>query len=253
MKKMNSNLLRGMALAMALIVMMAGTAPMQTQAAARKITVKVKSPKTGADLYKNKLVILGKKKTQLSVKCITTKKVKRIASMVEVDGKIQPWYVMDEKSATADVTSKAAYRSSKPKVVSVNKKGKLTVKSYGSATITVKYKGMSKKLKVTVKKNHKHSWKAHSKVKKVLAMRTRCACGALRDGMSYEEEYEHDLMHAETHTDGNYWWEQYPLNVKYIDYYICSCGARKKGQPEPKDGLGKEYYESKGYQTFKCK
>ncbi len=219
---MKKNWLRGMAMALTLAITLAGTAPsMPAQAAAKNITIKVNSPKKGAKLAKTKLTVHGKTAVQLKV-----------------------------NQGAKNVTAKAKYKSSNGKVVSVNRKGRITVKKNGTATLTVKYGGRTKKLNITVAG---HNWKAHKKVKKVWALRSRCACGADRSAMSYKENYEHDLMHCDTHTAGNYHDEYYTLNVKYTDYYTCSCGTKKKGQPEPENEHSKKYYEEKGYKTSEYK
>ena len=221
MKKMKKNWLRGMAMALTLAITLAGTAPsMPAQAAAKNITIKVNSPKKGAKLAKTKLTVHGKTAVQLKV-----------------------------NQGAKNVTAKAKYKSSNGKVVSVNRKGRITVKKNGTATLTVKYGGKAKKLKVSVAK---HSWKAHTKVKKVWALRYRCACGAICSG-DPEEEEEHDIMHIKTGTPGNTHSEYYTLNVKYTDYYTCSCGTKKKGQPEPENEHSKKYYEEKGYKTSEYK
>ena len=222
MKKMKKNWLRGMAMALTLAITLAGTAPsMPAQAAAKNITIKVNSPKKGAKLAKTKLTVHGKTAVQLKV-----------------------------NQGAKNVTAKAKYKSSNGKVVSVNRKGRITVKKNGTATLTVKYGGKTKKLNITVAG---HNWKAHKKVKKVWALRYRCACGADRSAMTDEEDKAHSIMHCETQTDGNCWSEYYTLNVKYTDYYTCSCGTKKKGQPEPENEHSKKYYEEKGYKTSEYK
>lgn len=216
MKKTKKNWLRGMAMALTLAITLAGTAPsMPAQAAAKNITIKVKSPKTGAKLKGTKLTVHGKKTVQLTV-----------------------------KQGAKTVTNKATYKSANKKVITVNRNGKLTVKKNGKAAVTVKYGGRTKKLNITVAG---HNWKAHKKVKKVWAFRWRCACGADRSAMTEKEKYAHTLMHCETHTAGNYHSECYPLNVKYTDYYVCNCGTKKKGQPEPEHYKKKDTYEKEGY------
>lgn len=56
------------------------------------------------------------------------------------------------KYGKKNVTKKAKYKTSKKKVISVSKRGKLTAKASGTAAITVKYKGKIKKVKFTVMK-----------------------------------------------------------------------------------------------------
>ena len=122
MKKMKKNWLRGIAMALTLAITLAGTAPsMPAQAAAKNITIKVKSPKTGAKLKGTKLTVHGKKTVQLTV-----------------------------KQGAKTVTNKATYKSANKKVITVSKNGKLTVKRNGKAAVTVKYGGRTKKLNITV-------------------------------------------------------------------------------------------------------
>ena len=219
---MKKNWLRKLAAAMALTTAMSSgmTPPAQAQAAAKDITVKAATKINGIKLAKTNLTVHKKTAIQLKV-----------------------------SQGPKDVTAKAKYKSSNAKVISVNRKGKATFKKNGTATLTVKYGGKSKKLKVSVAK---HSWKAHTKVKKVWALRSRCACGAICSG-DPEEEEEHDIMHIKTGTAGNTHDEYYTLNVKYTDYYTCSCGTKKKGQPEPENEHSKKYYEEKGYKTSEYK
>ena len=50
------------------------------------------------------------------------------------------------------VTEKAKYKSSNKKVITVKKDGFMYLKKLGKSTITIKYKGMTKKIKITVTK-----------------------------------------------------------------------------------------------------
>lgn len=56
-----------------------------------------------------------------------------------------------------NVTKKAKYSTSNKKIVTVNKKGKITAKKKGKVTIKVKYKGKTKKIKITVIKKSVNS------------------------------------------------------------------------------------------------
>lgn len=56
------------------------------------------------------------------------------------------------KYAGKNVTKKAKYKSSNKKVATISKKGKIEAKNVGSCTITVKYKGKTKKLSLKVTK-----------------------------------------------------------------------------------------------------
>ena len=96
------------------------------------------------------------------------------------------------KYAGKNVTKKAKYKVSNKKVAAVSKKGKVTAKKAGSVTVTVKYKGKTKKVKFVVVKQaaakngsgsssgssgtktegstastHQHTWKAHTVEDKV--------------------------------------------------------------------------------------
>lgn len=122
------------------------------------------------------------------------------------------------------VTAKATYKSSNRKVVSVAKGGKLTAKKNGTATITAKYKGLTKKLKVTV---HAHQWKAHYATKTVKETVIKCNCGATFDVGDSEGQYNHTLAHLIAGEWDNCWSETVEKEVKYIDCYHCDCGAKK--------------------------
>lgn len=193
--------LKGLAMAVALVMAMSASVPTPVHAAG-KMTLKVESPKKGVKLSGSKLKLHVKKSTQLQVR---------------YNGKA--------------VTTKVKYKSSNPKVVSVNRKGRLAVKRNGTATLTVKYKGMSKKLKVTV---GGHNWKAHKKTKTVVYTRWRCNCGADLSVMSEDERDEHLMEHVRNGKMMNYWGEDYEEKVTYTDYYYCECGAKKAGEPEPR-------------------
>lgn len=212
--------LKGITIMLALVMALSSfAAPMPAQAAAKKITVEVKSPKKGVKLSGSKLNAHVKKAVQLTV-----------------------------KYGSKDVSAKASYKSSNPAVVSVGKGGKLAVKKDGKAVVTVSYKGTSKKLNVTV---GKHSWKAHKAVKTINHLRLRCGCGKLLP----EIEEKDCPICRRTYVWGYMGLCQCKLmahvdncdstlpatrvrtkkKVKYIDYYQCSCGMKKKGEPEPKD------------------
>ncbi|EOS43362.1 hypothetical protein C810_03850 [Lachnospiraceae bacterium A2] len=193
--------LKGLAMAVALVMAVSASVPTPVHAAG-KMTLKVESPKKGVKLSGSKLKLHVKKSTQLQVR---------------YNGKA--------------VTTKAKYKSSNPKVVSVNRNGRLAVKKNGMATLTVKYKGMSKKLKVTV---GGHNWKAHKKTKTVVYTRLRCNCGADLCTMSEDEMDEHMINHILNGEMTNCWPEDYEEKVTYTDYYYCECGAKKAGEPEPR-------------------
>lgn len=122
---MKKKFLKLACIAMAVIVMSMEITPAVSQAASNKqITVMVSSPKKAVKQKGSTLTIYGKKTVKLTVK---------------QEGK--------------NITSKAKYKSSKPKVVSVRKSGKLVAKNYGTAKISIKYKGRTKKINVIVAKH----------------------------------------------------------------------------------------------------
>lgn len=110
------------------------------------------------------------------------------------------------KYGKKNVTKKAKYKTSNKKVLTVNKKGKITAKKVGKATITVKYGKKTKKVKFTVVKPaaakktagnkgsgspHTHKWVKKTKTEKkwvpkmveedvyetVSVYRSVCCCG----------------------------------------------------------------------------
>lgn len=115
--------LKGIAVMLVLTLALSSfAAPMPAQAAVKKtgMEVKVASPKN-VKLQGMTLKLHTKKPVQLKVK---------------YNGK--------------DVTNKVKYKVTNPGVVSVNKKGRITVKTNGIACITFRYKGMSRGLKLIV-------------------------------------------------------------------------------------------------------
>ncbi len=58
------------------------------------------------------------------------------------------------KYGKKDVTKKAKYKTSGKKIATVSKNGLIMPKKPGKATITVKYKGKTKKIKFTIKKSY---------------------------------------------------------------------------------------------------
>lgn len=228
--------LKGLAMAVALVMAVSASTPTPVQAAAKKMTLKVASPKKGVKLSGTKLNVYTKTPVQMNVKAPVTKTEKKIVRWRLDFGQYKwvPVYEKVKKTVNADVTAKATYKTSNRKVVSVSKKGKITARKNGTATLTVKYKGTVKKLKVTVSLNHKHNWKAHKKTKTVTYTRWRCHCGADLSTMSDEERREHSRNHILNGEMTNHWGEDYKEKVTYIDYYYCECGAKKAGEPEPK-------------------
>ena len=84
------------------------------------------------------------------------------------------------KYGKKNVTKKAKYKTSNKKVLTINKKGKITAKKVGKATVTVKYGKKTKKVKFTVVKpaakktagnkgsggSHTHKWVKKTKTEK---------------------------------------------------------------------------------------
>ena len=239
---MKKNWLRKLAAAMALTTAMSSgmTPPAQAQAAAKDITVKATTKMNGIKLAKANLTVHKKTAVQLKV-----------------------------SQGPKDVTAKAKYKSSNAKVISVNRKGKATFKKNGTATLTVKYGGKSKKLKVSVAK---HSWKANAtKVRTVMAMRYRCNCGEILPEKEHKycakckkvkktkydkgwcdcKQKEHIYGHKNKGEDYTYRTEYYPLNVKYAPSATCKgCGGKRVWQSIPVHYESKAWYEAEGYKTF---
>lgn len=205
---------------LALVLALSAFAPVPAYAAAKKVTVEVESPKKGVGLSGARLDAHVKGAVRLTVR---------------YGGK--------------DVSAKASYKSSRPGVISVGKGGRLSVKKGGKATVTVSYKGVSEKLKVTV---GKHRWKAHRAYKTINYIRYRCACGTLLPEVEEKNCPEcrrtyvwglygfcqcKKMAHLDSCKDG--YKPQIKVKtkkkVKYTDYYRCSCGMKKAGEPEPKD------------------
>lgn len=257
-KKMKKNWKKGIiAMMAALFVAMAVAEPVPAQAAA-KVTVKVKSPKKGAAVSGSRLTVHTKKPIQLTVKAPVTKTVKQKTGwkLGIKDGQLVqvPVYKKVKKTTSGDVTAKAKYKSSNKRAVSVDKKGKVTIKKAGSAVITVKYNGAAKKLRVAA---GSHKWKAHKKTKTVAYNVTVCNCGVILSDLcevKYCEECmkhcyqpedgscicsckakQHSINHVRNGEPSNEWLETRYKDVTYVDYYYCDCGAKKAGEPEPKD------------------
>lgn len=197
------------------------TAPLPAQAASKKVEVNVKSPKKGYVLRKAALKLHTKKPVQLTVK---------------QNGK--------------NVTAKASYKSTDNRVLQVNRKGKVTVKAQGTATVIVKYGRTKKVLNVRVAK---HNWKPHKKTVKVRKGVHYCSCGATlpdaekkdcdickkNERVPYGYCVCKRLAHRDRHLrngEKTYFLYGYEYQkVKYIDHYTCECGMTKAGEPKPKD------------------
>lgn len=219
---MKRNWLKGLVAILTLTMAVSMAAPMPAQAASKSLTVKVTAPKKGVKLYGTKLKLHTKKAVQLKV---------------------------TYKGKT--VTTKVKYKSTNPAVVSVTKKGRMAVKKNGNATVTIRYKGITKNLRVVVSG---HDWKAHKKTKMVWKLVYHCNCGAIlpppekkycakcaqyprlaKQGLCVCKREAHLTNHILNNEPDNYWSGYELVKVKYIDFYHCDCGARKAGEPEPKD------------------
>lgn len=164
------------------------------------------------------------------------------------------------KYGKKNVTKKAKYKTSNKKVLTVNKKGKVTAKKTGKAIVTVKYKGKTKKVKFTVgKAAHQHKWVKKTRTEKkwvpkivtvndyetVYTYIWHCNCGEdiIVSDKNYEEAYEHSMKHVLAgEDDGGYseTIEEKKVVIgshqedhgRYKDvpcgtYYQCACGAVK--------------------------
>ena len=169
------------------------------------------------------------------------------------------------KYGKKNVTKKAKYKTSNKKVLTVNKKGKVTAKKTGKAIVTVKYKGKTKKVKFTVgKAAHQHKWVKKTKTQKkwvpkmveedvyktVSIYRKVCCCG---DIIIYDDSdpeavsallREHGKKHLEMGLNSTssslevIGEKQVKIGTKTVDrghyenvpcgtYYQCACGATK--------------------------
>ncbi len=169
------------------------------------------------------------------------------------------------KYGKKNVTKKAKYKTSNKKVLTVNKKGKVTAKKTGKATVTVKYKGKTKKVKFTVgKAAHTHKWVKKTKTEKkwvpkmveedvyktVSIYRTVCCCGDIIIDDDSDPEArkafwrEHGKKHLEMGLNSTssslevIGEKQVKIGTKTVDrghyedvpcgtYYQCACGATK--------------------------
>ena len=214
---------KSLAFALALLMAVSMAVPTPAQAASKKVEVKVNSPKKGYTLRKATLKLHTKKPVQLTVR---------------QNGK--------------NVTAKASYKSTNKRVLQVNRKGKVTVKAQGAATIIVKYGKTKKALNVRVAK---HNWKPCKKTVKVRKGIVRCNCGAILPELEKKDcdfckknnlicadygyccckQRAHIRQHLFNDEKTNYWYAYEYQKVKYVDHYTCECGMTKAGEPKPKD------------------
>ena len=214
---------KSLAFALALLMAVSMAVPTPAQAASKKVEVKVNSPKKGYTLRKATLKLHTKKPVQLTVK---------------QNGK--------------NVTAKASYKSTNKRVLQVSRKGKITVKGQGAATVIVKYGKTKKALNVRVAK---HNWKPCKKTVKVRKGIVRCNCGAILPELEKKDcdfckknnlmcadngyccckRHAHIDQHLRKGENTNFWYEYKYQKVTYVDHYTCECGMTKAGEPKPKD------------------
>lgn len=204
---------RGVALAVALSLAATAAPVLPSQAASKKVTVSVKSPKKGAKLSGSKLTIHKKGKVVLTV-----------------------------KSGKSNVTKKATVKSSNKNVLMFGGGGTVIPKKNGKTNLTVSYKGAKKKLSVTVAG---HSWKAHKATKTIKVSGRKCICGKTillekkdcetckkycsygKNGWCGCKGMNHTVSHIMNKEPSNYYLVSVKKKVKYIDYYLCACGEKK--------------------------
>lgn len=156
---------------------------------------------------------------------------------LKVKQKVQLKAYYTSGSSMKNVTSKAVYKSNNSKVVSVSKKGKVTAKKAGKATITVKYSGKSKKVTFSVqaKQQHQHVWKPNVVTEYEKGVKYVCNCGYVFGTVYSQEEYdevrpiikEHQKEHLRNGEPENYGSNTVYREVSHIDGYYCECGAKK--------------------------
>lgn len=122
MKNITKNII---ATIMVMAMVLTGATPTITEAKTTKSSIKVTNKSTGKKINVLNLMVgesLQIKYEQVQLKVMYGKK---------------------------DVTKKAKYKTSN-KNVTISKKGKITAKTAGTCTVTVKYKNKTKKIKVAV-------------------------------------------------------------------------------------------------------
>lgn len=123
-------------------------------------TVNAKGKVKGKATGKATITVTSKANKKVKAKCVVTvrkgiEEIQTAASIVMQKGK---WVNLRyDITPNKGVNKKVTFKSSKPKTVSVSKKGKITAKKVGKAVITVKSDdgGATKKVNVTVKKRIK--------------------------------------------------------------------------------------------------
>ena len=171
------------------------------------------------------------------------------------------------KYGKKNVTKKAKYKTSNKKVLTVNKKGKITAKKVGKATVTVKYGKKTKKVKFTVVKpaaakktdankgsggSHTHKWVKKTKTEKkwvpkmveedvyktVSTYKSVCCCG---DIIIYDDS---DLEASEA------LWEEHAK--KHLEMGLNSTSSSLEIIGEKKVKVGTKTVDRGHYEDVPC-
>lgn len=124
-----------------------------------------------------------------------------------------------------NITKKARYTTSNKKVASVSKKGVLTKKGSGNCTITIKYNGKVKKLKVQTK----HSWSKPVETDRGIPNgRQNWVCNLCEHLVIGGSDESIKIHYDDEHpgqTPNGYYEPSYTKTTFYVQY--CDCGAEK--------------------------
>lgn len=175
---------------------------------------------------------------------------KQASAIIKWEGKNKA-IIHDTKSAGVKAAYKGravtgvSFKSSNPKVAPINKKGILKVRRTGTVTLTVKYNGKVRKLKLTV---GAHKWKPIRKTVTVRRSISTCrTCGATFNTFSIKDvdgvrrivhnDAEHDKIHIENGEPYGMKTKIVTEKVTYIDQYYCKCGTFKDGEGKPNTSI----------------